>query len=310
MWTKPYTYKEGFVIGAGLIAVGVALQLSVGPLDWSVFRAPANFVTLAALVILIIVLHLLRKEAYAVQFLSSAKAAVPALVYATLLTATMGLTRQVPADGAPTDVLGFTRMLSAWPFVLVYLWMTLIVGLVTVKQLPTLLSGGADRFRRTGVFLCHLGLFVALSTATLGNADMQRLKMICYLDEPENRVVNEEGKMKQISVSIELKRFIFEASEEGMPRRFASDINIVTKAGENIAATVDVNHPVKVKGWKIYQYSYDMAAGELSRISILELVRDPWLPAVYAGIYILLAGAVLISLTAGRKGEKHTNQNT
>jgi hypothetical protein len=47
-----------------------------------------------------------------------------------------------------------------------------------------------------------------------------------------------------------------------------------------------------VDGWKIYQFGYDTQQGANSRISILELVSDPWLPFVYTGIYMMLAGAV------------------
>ena len=57
---------------------------------------------------------------------------------------------------------------------------------------------------------------------------------------------------------------------------------------------MDVNKPYEVDGWKIYQYGYDTQMGAQSQISILELVRDPWLPLVYAGIYMMLAGAVLL----------------
>jgi respiratory nitrite reductase specific cytochrome c biogenesis protein NrfK/respiratory nitrite reductase specific cytochrome c biogenesis protein NrfL len=55
-----------------------------------------------------------------------------------------------------------------------------------------------------------------------------------------------------------------------------------------------VNKPFEVEGWKIYQYGYDTQMGAQSQISILELVSDPWLPLAYAGIYMLLAGVVLL----------------
>ena len=307
MWTKPFSYKEGFVVGAGLIMAGIALQLSVGPLDWWFFRAPVNYVVLAVLCIVTIFLHIVRHQAYAVRFLTTAQAAVPALIYATLLTAMMGIVRQVPSTSPPTDALGFSRMLSAWPFVLIYVYITLIVGLVSLKQATALLSRQDKVMRHLPSLLCHSGLFIALTNATLGSADMQRLKMICAIGEPEWRAVNERGQIKQLSVTVELKRFILEESEEGMPKRFASEINIYTRSGESYAATVDVNHPAEVKGWKIYQYGYDTAADASSRISILELVSDPWLPYVYAGIALLLCGAVLMFLSGRHKGTNKVN---
>ncbi len=41
--------------------------------------------------------------------------------------------------------------------------------------------------------------------------------------------------------------------------------------------------------------------GAQSQISILELVSDPWLPLVYTGIYMMLAGAVCMFLSGGRR---------
>ncbi len=294
MRREEFKYRTGFIAGAVVILIGLALQLIVGPLNWEVFSSPVNFIALVVLCLLIAQTYALRKRFAAASFLMKRQAAVPCLVYVTLLTALMGLLRQVPANEVSTDALGLSRMLSFWPFVLVYLWMTFIVGLVAFKSLLSLRTVSLRNF---SVLLCHLGLFIALSTATLGNADMQRWKMVCLLDKPTDRVINERRQVKQMSVAIELKRFIFETSDEGMPRRFASDIVIHTKQGEQISATVDVNNPVKVKGWKIYQFGYDVEAGAATSYSILELIRDPWLPAVYSGIYMLLLGALLMFFT-------------
>ena len=100
--------------------------------------------------------------------------------------------------------------------------------------------------------------------------------------------------------AFELKEFIMETYDDGSPKRFASDIQILTQTGKNIETTVEVNKPVEVDGWKIYQYGYDTQMGAMSQTSILELVSDPWLPLVYTGIYMMLAGAVCMFI----KGKK------
>jgi cytochrome c biogenesis protein ResB len=130
-----------------------------------------------------------------------------------------------------------------------------------------------------------------MTTATLGNADMQRMRMIVAKGEPEWRVMDQQGYVKEMPLAIELQEFIMETYDDGSPRRFASKIEILTQEGKKYQATVDVNKPAEVEGWKIYQYGYDTQAGAQSNISILELVSDPWLPAVYAGIAMMLAGA-------------------
>ena len=48
---------------------------------------------------------------------------------------------------------------------------------------------------------------------------------------------------------------------------------------------------------------YDTQMGPMSQTSILELVSDPWLPLVYTGIYMMLAGAVCMFLK-GKKVKK------
>lgn len=78
------------------------------------------------------------------------------------------------------------------------------------------------------------------------------------------------------------------------PKRFASDIEIYTRNGQNVATVVEVNKPYSIAGWKIYQLSYNEQMGKWSNLSIFELVTDPWLPLVYAGIFLLLAGALLM----------------
>jgi cytochrome c biogenesis protein ResB len=125
--------------------------------------------------------------------------------------------------------------------------------------------------------------------------------MICAVGEPEWRALTQEGAIKEMPIAIELKKFIMETYDNGSPKRFASEIQILTKSGKNIETTVDVNKPYEVDGWKIYQYGYDTQMGAQSRISILELVSDPWLPFVYTGIYMMLAGAVCMFVIGGRK---------
>ena len=291
MWNKPWTFKEGFLIGGGLIFAGLALELSVGPVVWDAFAWPANGIVLAGFLALIALIFILRKKLYAFQFVSTYQAAIPALVYAVVLTIIMGLTRQLK-DGT-----WLNNMLSFWPFVLIYVYMAVILGVIILRRLMHLSSWKRD----VSFLLNHLGLFIALITATLGNADMQRVKMITTVGEPEWRALTQQGAVKEMPIAIELKKFIMETYDNGSPKRFASEIQILTKTGKNIETTVDVNKPYEVDGWKIYQYGYDTQMGAKSQISILELVSDPWLPLVYTGIYMMLAGAVCMFVIGGRK---------
>lgn len=272
--------------------VGLALELSVGQVHWDAFAWPVNGYVFGGFLALIAIVFLLRKKVYAFQFLGTYQAAIPAMVYAVALTIIMGLTRQKVGGTWLND------MLSFWPFVLIYVYITVILGAVTLKRLYQIVNRQSSNRKWFDLpfLLNHLGLFLALTTATLGNADMQRLKMITAVGEPEWRALDANGAVKEMPLAIELKRFIMETYDNGSPKRFASEIQILTKTKKNIETVVDVNKPYEVDGWKIYQYGYDTQRGADSQISILELVSDPWLPLVYTGIFMMLAGTVLLVL--------------
>jgi cytochrome c biogenesis factor len=183
--------------------------------------------------------------------------------------------------------------------VLIYVFMAVILGLVVLKTPFSIKSAS-----KIVAGLFHLGLFITMTTATLGNADMQRMRMIVAKGEPEWRVMDQQGYVKEMPLAIELQEFIMETYDDGSPRRFASKIEILTQEGKKYHATVDVNKPAEVEGWKIYQYGYDTQAGAQSNISILELVSDPWLPYVYIGIFLMLGGGLLMFITGMRRKEE------
>ena len=300
MWTKPYGMKEGFLIGGGLIIVGLMLELCVGPVAWHAFCWPVSGILLTVFLALIALIFLLRKRVYGFQFMGTNKAAVPALVYAVVLTIIMGLTRQDDSSQilSREGTMWFHHMLSFWPFVLIYLYIAVILGQVVLIKMKGFVK--LQNYSLTSYLspltsiLSHLGLFLAMTCATLGNADMQRLKMITVQGAPEWRALTPQQYIVQMPFTIELKEFIMETYDDGKPKRYASDLLIRTTTGNRIRTTIDVNKPATVDGWKIYQYGYDTQMG--SKTSILELISDPWLPLVYTGIYMMLAGALLLML--------------
>ncbi|WP_073342973.1 cytochrome c biogenesis protein ResB [Bacteroides congonensis] len=411
MWSKPWSYKEGLTIGAGLLVIGMLLQMTVGAINWDLFACPVNVIVLVVYIIALIAMHLLRKRVYLFGWLSHYSAAVSALLWVVGMTVIMGLVRQVPsghASNASTDLLGFSQMISSWPFVLLYFWMVTALGLTILRaSFPFKLS-------RLSFLLNHIGLFVALIAATLGNADMQRLKMTTRMGNAEWRATDDKGQLVELPLAIELKDFTIDEYppklmlidnetgrtlpekspvhillEEGVsdgnlqdwqltigqsipmaasvatedtlkftefhsmgatyavylkavnqksqqmkegwvscgsflfpykairldsltslvmperePQRFASEVKIYTQEGTITEGTIEVNRPMEVEGWKIYQLSYDETKGRWSDVSVFELVRDPWLPIVYAGIIMMMAGAICLFVNAQKRKEE------
>ena len=106
MWSKPWSYKEGLIIGAGLLVIGALLQITVGGINWNLFAWPVNLIVLSVYII-VLIMHLLRKRVYLFGWLSHYSAAVSSLVWVVGMTVVMGLIRQAPSSHASNDILGF-----------------------------------------------------------------------------------------------------------------------------------------------------------------------------------------------------------
>lgn len=283
--------KRGFLIGAGLIAVGLVLQALVGPFHWEWLAFPVNLTVLLVFLGLLVAAYLLRRKFSFFNWMMTLDAAVPAVIYALALTLLMGFTAQ-REDGSGLPWI--SQMLDFWPFVLSYAWLMAILGLTTVKHLLHF------NVREIPFLLNHLGLFLALVCGALGAPDTQSLHMTTREGETTSQATDEAGVVHELDLSVELHDFIMEeyplqpGAKMRMPKRFASDVTVRTKKGEVIPAVIEVNKPLQAGGWKMYQYDYDEEKGTESEISVLELVREPWQPFVRTGILMMLAGALCL----------------
>lgn len=224
MWNKPWKYKEGVVIGAGLLAVGFLLQAAAGKIKWECVAFPVNVIVLFLFLVWLGGMHAFRKKVYLFGWLSHYAAAVSSLGWVVGMTVLMGLIKQIPShyslDG-PEEWLGFSQMLFSWSFVLLYVWMTVVLGMAILRV------GLPFRWRKVPFLLNHIGLLIVLVAATLGNADMQRLRMTASLDNAEWRALNEATRqIVELPLAIELKKFTI---DEYPPKLMLID-NVTGKA--------------------------------------------------------------------------------
>lgn len=412
MWQKPWGYKEGFTISAGLFLTGIILQITLGKTDLELLSWPVNLIAGIIYILLLTGIYLFGRKSHVVNWLCGYQAAITAMIAVVIVTVIMGLTRQVNANIQVQGIeswTGFSQMLSSWPFTLLLTWFITVLGMTILRRLSHF------KWRDLPFHLNHIGLFLALTGAILGNADMKRLKMTTTTGKAEWRAFDEQNQMVELPLAIELHDFTIDEyppklmlidNESGQalpagkpenlliengvsrgklgdweisieqqipmaasvatadtvkfvefhsigattalyvkvrnlntreetegwvscgsfmfpykairlseatslimperePRRFASDITVYTQSGEKQAATIEVNEPMKVEGWKIYQLSYDETKGRWSEISVFELVSDPWLPIVYTGIWMMIAGAIcMFTIAQQRKEDK------
>jgi hypothetical protein len=364
------TFINELIIIIAIVIAGLALQIALGPFDYSIISFPVNVIVLAIMLLLLLV-----KPSGAVGRFGSAKVSVSLLAIITLMCLYMGI---VANNGVKTS----------WPFVLTYLLILVNIILVIGKRIRQF------KWKDYGFYLNHIGLFIFLFSAGLGSADMQRYFMRVYEGKVEWRGENSKtGELTELPVAISLEDFSmdvyppkitiidkrsgetfpagkpslmesFEGSSGNIgewgvkvdsikerprvapaayiiaknknnggtlagwiscgnyfqpfktldisdiycfamtlpePKRFCSDVEVFTKDGFKTSGKIEVNNPLSVGSWKIYQYSYDTNMGKDSEYSVFELIRDPWLIPVYIGIFMVMAGAVTLFWKGGRK---------
>lgn len=272
--------------GLALLLLGAALQACVGSLPSGVAAFPVNVCLLSLYVAFILGLHLLRGRCSVARWLSSGHAAVVSIVFAVCVTLCAGLT-------------GMSSLLLSWPFVMVYAWVGTVLGLAGLRVVCACFSSANPALafvRRTPFLLSHAGLFIAVASAAFGSADVQRLEMACYKGGIECRAIDREdgNRVVDLPFAIRLHRFELEEWPDHTPRRFASHVTVYVHDTLDAVASdvIEVNRPLSVGDWTVYQLDYDKNKGDDSHYSVFELVCDPWLPYVRLGIFMVVAGAV------------------
>jgi len=292
------------VATAGVVAVGFALQLAAGPFDSRVLVWPASGLLFGALVLLCVPVALSPRGRF-VRWLSGVPLAVCLIAALGALVLIMGLTpqgaRPVGAMAEAGAWLGFAAMTRSWPFVLTWLAVLVALGAVVARRLATF------RFGKDWAFcLSHIGLWLTMAAGGLGHADMRQYMVRVDEGAATSQGVDATGHPVLLPIGLRLNDFTMEsypASDPHArpePRRFASDVEVALPDGRMVRGVTEVNHPLKAGGWRVYQSGYDTAAGAASTYSVFEVVRDPWLGAVYAGFAMIAAGA-LAMIWRGRR---------
>lgn len=93
------------------------------------------------------------------------------------------------------------------------------------------------------------------------------------------------------------------------PKHYLSRIEVQQRDGSIESFDVEVNHPARVGAWRIYQSGYDTERGRWSTMSVVECVRDGWYGIVSVALWMALASAVVMFLSAGgRRVWRTSNQ--
>ncbi|MDD2634687.1 MAG: cytochrome c biogenesis protein ResB [Bacteroidales bacterium] len=79
------------------------------------------------------------------------------------------------------------------------------------------------------------------------------------------------------------------------PKYFGSEIELFTKSGiKNEKHKIEVNKPLVLNNWTIYQTSYFKSPEYSGVVSVFTAVYDPWLKSVYIGFVLMFIGAIYL----------------
>lgn len=292
----PWGYIESFIIVFVILIIGFILELFTSkPIAPPAF--PRNLLIIILFIVYIGTTYYFIKHPL-IEWLTTIPAAISAISLYTLLVLLMGFIQQEENNSFKIlEALGLTHITTSWTYLLATGYLLIILGYTIAKRIRQFSrSFPAQTLRNLTFFLLHMGLWLIISSASLGTADLVRLVMPVNEGERTKVAFDEQNNVYKMPFTIELIDFII---EEYPPQRmtppavknFSSYIIIISDSnGIQYKTQVKVNKAFSYKGWKIYQSGYD---GDGKR-SIFEVVKDPWLNAVYIGIYMLLAGAVLL----------------
>lgn len=232
--------------------------------DISLWRFPASLILAAAFAAALWAAERYYSHTQIYRVLTSLRTAVILL----LVTAALCIVEGTVAAG----------LYHSWPFIGVVLLLTASLGLTVLHGL---------RMRRSAGFLLnHAGLFLILWGALFGAPDVTQARMLVRRGESCRLARTDKGQLVPLPFEIRLERFAAERYDDGSPRQFRSELLL-----DGQPAAVEVNAPLRHRGYTIYQDGYDTQRGAYT---VLLVVRDPWLRVVWLGVALLAVGSLLI----------------
>ncbi|BDD04848.1 cytochrome c biogenesis protein ResB [Aureibacter tunicatorum] len=394
IWTFPWGYREGFVLSAGLMLLGLALELATHGAGVPTLRWPVNIIFGLLFSAFLATLYFLNRKNPIIKWLSGVPATITSIILIGVIVTVMGILPQAPEEHPSIiSLLKLNNVTDSWYFTFAVLYFMSTLGFACCKRVIPF------KGKNIGFLLNHLGLYIALMSAMLGAGDLIRLTADLYKGNIEWRAKDANGILYELPIAMRLDAFSIDqynpkvaiinkdgmllpqekpqlqlidsagqsmeildwkvsimkfdtlskpfagryepVNEEGAapsakikavnikngkekegwiscgsfmvlpegveldsthtlvmtapePKKYQSKIHFITKSGLEEDGVIEVNKPYKIDGWNVYQLSYDEQFGRWSRLSVVELVKDPWLPAVYVGVFMMLFGSIYI----------------
>lgn len=267
-----------YIILIIFMALALALQLLTGCFPVSFFSFPLNLILAFIWLSSMLWIWKSRKKSMFVEFMLSPGASVIAVILFLIFSLVIGFS-------------GKRDLASTWVFVAMIFYFQTVLLFVILRgwRAPTVTGArlGSVRWR---FVLNHAGLLLAVSSAFWGAPDSETYRLKAYYDTPVKEAYAFDGRSHWLPYEIVLTDFRMEEYADGTPSMFEASVLVDGKP-----VTLQVNDPYsRSLGEDIYLASYDVYAGADSRYCILQIVREPWKYSAVAGVFMMLAGALMM----------------
>ena len=218
IWQAPWAYKEAAAFCIGLLAIGLFLQIAVGPISRAIFAFPYNIYLSIFFIALIGMAFIFANKSGMVRWLSATPTAITTILAFGFIVILMGLTPQHDTPRQESSemlsLIGLDNITQTWYFAFLYLFLLTILTFTILKR------GIPLKAKNIGFVVNHLGLWVVLFAGVLGNGDIARLKMTIYEGKVEWRASDAMGVIYEMPIAIQLNDF---KMEEYPPKLYAID---------------------------------------------------------------------------------------
>jgi hypothetical protein len=288
-WSGDLSYGQAVLAVSGAILAGWALQYARGGGPLAPPAWPANAIFLGLFLGWLALLS--RSSGSLVAWLGGVPFALVSMLAVGCLGLAGGIIPQA-AEQAPgwARAIGLDHVFQGAPFAVAMLLLLTNLGLATLRKVRAM---GANAWFFS---LNHAGLWVVLASGMFGAGDIVRARMILLEGQAEAMVVHADGRHGYLPFGLFLQRFSVEqypeeAGRPGAPKRFEAAVTVLRHNQKFEDVRIEVNRPLRRDGWALYLTNYELSPGGQANQVLIEAVRDPWLPGVYAGIFLLLGGA-------------------
>lgn len=236
-----------------LFIVGAVLQLFTGNADTSLFRHPWGAVIAANYLYILILAYSKSDQWKWIRSIFDHHAMTASLASMTFMCIIFGLCRQDGSVSGIFGTIGFHKMSSSWPFVLLMADFITILGLRSIDDIHHW------RSRKRIPIITHCAVFIVLAAGFFSSSDKQRLRIVAPIGHSVNIAVDENGKQHTLPFTITLREF---SIEEYPPKLYMIDPEAGTSSKEFISLEKGVTN-CQIRDWAVEVIEYIDSAGKV-----------------------------------------------